>query len=173
MDPRLTLSKLQKMCVESVRRRVNLMSVDKEAFLNSEWLNALFGGALIGVAASLMLLWTGRVAGVSGIVYGVIRPKLGDLSWRVSFVAGLIMGGVALRFFGDGFFGDSSLPTDWTVPLAGLLVGFGTVLGSGCTSGHGVCGISRLSPRSLIATGAFILSGVLSVWILKNIGVLP
>ncbi len=137
------------------------------------WIMALIGGALIGLSVSLMLLWNGRVTGISGIVNGTLVPEKGDTAWRWSFLMGMLSGGFVLQFFKpDVFLG--ALPTEmWTVVVAGVLVGFGTVLGSGCTSGHGVCGISRLSPRSLVATMVFICAGVLTVAMLRQLGILP
>ena len=131
---------------------------------------ALLGGALIGVSVSLMLLLNGRVTGISGIVNGVLRPDEGDASWRWSFIIGLLIGGTTLQFFYPAAFEVKLETQTWLVVIAGLLVGFGTILGSGCTSGHGVCGISRLSPRSLIATVAFICAGILAVALLRQFG---
>lgn len=140
----------------------------------SSYLLALFGGSLIGLAASLMLLWNGRVTGISGIIYGAaIQPVKKDKEWRWSFVGGLLVGGFILHFFYPAAFSVGLRTESWTVAVAGLLVGFGTVLGNGCTSGHGVCGISRLSPRSLIATGTFILAGILAVFLFRHFGFLP
>lgn len=141
--------------------------------MNPEWMNALWGGVLIGLAVSLMLLWNGRVTGISGIINGALVPSKGDTAWRWAFVGGLIVGGFVLKLFRPESF-SGSLPTqDWTVVVAGLLVGFGTIMGSGCTSGHGVCGISRLSIRSLLATLVFIAAGVLFVAIFRQMGVIP
>ena len=138
------------------------------------YLLALFGGALIGLAVSLMLLWNGRVTGISGIAYGAaVKPVKKEQAWRWSFIGGLFLGGLILKLVYPAAFSEGLQTPTWTVPLAGLLVGFGTVLGNGCTSGHGVCGISRLSPRSLIATGTFILAGVLAVFLFRKMGVLP
>ena len=136
------------------------------------WVNALIGGALIGVSVSLMLLWNGRVTGISGIAYGLLRKNSEDTLWRVYFIAGLIAGGLVLKFIRPEAFGSSSLSNDWTVLVAGILVGFGTVLGNGCTSGHGVCGISRLSPRSLVATLLFVGCGMLTVAVLRTLGII-
>lgn len=141
--------------------------------MNMEWLHALMGGVLIGLAASVMLWMSGRIMGISGILFGLLSPRKGEMAWRFSFLGGILAGGLALRWFHPSAWG-GGLPTeDWTVAVAGVLVGFGTVLGSGCTSGHGICGISRLSPRSLVATVFFILSGILSVALFKKIGILP
>lgn len=139
--------------------------------MNQDWINALFGGVLIGVSVSLMLFWNGLVTGISGIINGALLPVKGDTSWRVLFIAGLFLGGLALKALSPNVF-SGSLPTEtWTTIVAGLLVGFGTILGSGCTSGHGVCGISRMSPRSLVATIIFITAGVITVAVLRQLGV--
>ncbi len=139
--------------------------------MNQDILYALWGGVLIGIAVSLMLLWNGRVTGIAGIVNGILTPAKGDTSWRVAFIGGMFAGGLTLRFLHPDLF--SPIEADpRIVALAGLLVGFGTILGSGCTSGHGVCGISRMSPRSLIATLVFMISGVVAVVVFKNLGIL-
>lgn len=129
-----------------------------------DWIHALQGGALIGLSASLMLAFNGRVTGISGIVGGLLLPKPGDVAWRALFVLGLVLGGaVALALSPTAFTaGNGSIGV---VVLAGLLVGFGTRVGNGCTSGHGVCGISRLSPRSLAATLTFIGTGAITVFL--------
>ncbi len=127
---------------------------------------AILGGVLIGIAVSMMWIFNGRVTGVSGILNGALTPQKSDALWRWAFLAGLFSGGLILRWFlPEAFSGQLSTP-DWTVAMAGLLVGFGTVMGSGCTSGHGICGVSRISPRSLIATVTFMLAGILTVWVL-------
>jgi uncharacterized protein len=121
--------------------------------------SALLGGVLIGASASMLLAFNGRVAGISGIVGGLLRPTPGDTSWRAFFVAGLLVGGLLLLALRPSALG--ATPASLPVSIAaGLLVGFGTRLGSGCTSGHGVCGSSRLSPRSLVATLTFMITGV-------------
>jgi len=130
-------------------------------------LNAILGGMLIGIAASLMLFFNGRVTGISGIVAGVIRPKKFDVSWRVSFLMGLLFGGFALRSIHPEVFLQISSARLGDYIFAGLLVGFGTLLGNGCTSGHGVCGISRMSVRSIMATATFITFGILSLYVFK------
>lgn len=129
--------------------------------------NAVLGGILIGIAASLMMLFNGKVTGISGIVAGVIKPKERDLGWRVSFLIGLLSGGMILRFFRPEVFIQDSSALWGDYIFAGLLVGFGTLLGNGCTSGHGVCGVSRLSVRSIIATVTFITFGMLSLYLFK------
>lgn len=125
----------------------------------------LLGGALIGLAASLLLVWNGRVAGISGIVGGLLRPAPGEVAWRVAFLGGLFAGGVVLSVV-DPMALEVRVPAPLgVIVLAGLLVGYGTRLGNGCTSGHGVCGVSRLSPRSLVATATFMLTGALTVYL--------
>lgn len=130
---------------------------------------ALIGGILIGVSASAMLLLEGRIAGISGICAGVLHPAKNDTAWRISFVAGLLAGGVLLRMFLPTAFDFGIIRPYPILILAGLLVGFGTRLGNGCTSGHGVCGIGRLSPRSMVATMTFIASGVATVFVVNHL----
>jgi uncharacterized membrane protein YedE/YeeE len=137
----------------------------------TEWINALVGGVLIGTAVSLMLYLNGRVTGISGIINGVLTPAKNDTLWRVLFIAGLFLGGLTLRTLDTNVFENTLKTETWTVVFAGLLVGFGTIMGSGCTSGHGVCGISRMSPRSIVATVVFIGAGILSVVIFRALGV--
>ena len=129
--------------------------------------NAIIGGVLIGFAVSLMLLFNGRVTGISGILGGLIKPQKNDINWRLSFVGGLIFGGFILKFLKPENFNQVSSALKIDYIIAGLLVGFGTLMGNGCTSGHGVCGISRLSIRSIIATITFIAFGIMSVLIFK------
>jgi hypothetical protein len=127
------------------------------------------GGVLIGLAAVLLLAVNGRVAGVSGIVGGLLTSRSGaERSWRLLFVTGLIAGAALYRLF----YGPLPIQIQSTAPVllaAGALVGWGTRLGSGCTSGHGVCGLARLSPRSLLATVTFMLFGVLTVYVVKHL----
>jgi uncharacterized protein len=141
--------------------------------MQSDWINALIGGVLIGTSVSLMLYWNGRVTGISGIINGILTPAKGDTLWRVLFVVGLFLGGLMLNQLRPGIFANTLGSETWTVVVAGLLVGFGTIMGSGCTSGHGVCGISRMSPRSLVATGVFMAAGVGAVFFFRMWGVLP
>lgn len=128
----------------------------------------LVGGALIGLSASLLLLFNGRVAGVSGVLGGLLFPsrRPGDAAWRAAFLAGLLLGGLALAAAHRGAFpsvdGARSLGL---VVVAGLLVGYGARLGNGCTSGHGVCGLSRLSVRSLCATMTFMATAAITVYV--------
>jgi len=126
-------------------------------------LPALAGGVLIGLATSTMLALNGRIAGVAGILGALLAPERGDWAWRLLFVAGLLTGGAAFAAVAPGVFASSLDRPTWALAAAGLLVGVGTRLGNGCTSGHGVCGNSRLSPRSLVATVTFITTGAVTV----------
>ncbi len=131
--------------------------------------SSLLGGALIGASASILLLFNGRIAGISGIVGGLVRPRAGEISWRVLFVAGLFAGGLVLSVVRPSSFGPRRVVSLPLAVLAGLLVGFGTRLGNGCTSGHGVCGISRFSPRSLAATATFMATGALAAFLVRHV----
>ena len=138
-----------------------------------DWLNftpwsSLTGGLLIGISTAMFLLFNGRIAGISGILGGLLRPTAGDAGWRIAFLLGLL---AAPLLYGLA----APLPsvridaTTITLILAGLLVGIGTRYGSGCTSGHGVCGLSRLSLRSTVATAAFMLAGFATVYIVRHV----
>jgi uncharacterized membrane protein YedE/YeeE len=132
-------------------------------------ISALIGGMLIGLSAVLFMLLNGRIAGVSGIAGGLIMPVAGDWQWRLAFVLGLVAGPLVYMALG-GQLPEIQFPVSspsWLM-TAGLLVGFGTRLGGGCTSGHGVCGVSRLSMRSLAATGAFMFTGFATVYIIRH-----
>jgi uncharacterized membrane protein YedE/YeeE len=141
------------------------MSIDWNAF--TPW-SALAGGALIGLAVGLFALLNGRIAGISGILGGLVRPSRGDVGWRVAFVAGMIGAPLVYRLI-------AALPPSridagyGALLVAGFLVGIGTRYGAGCTSGHGVCGISRLSLRSLVATLLFMGAGVATVFVLRHL----
>ena len=140
------------------------MPIDWNAF--TPW-TALAGGALIGVAAGMLVLLNGRIAGISGIVGGLLRPVRGDRAWRVAFVLGLI----GAPSVAGWLFQLPQLKIDaglGALVLAGLLVGIGTRYGGGCTSGHGVCGLSRLSPRSVVATACFMAAGFVTVAVLRH-----
>ena len=130
---------------------------------------ALGGGVLIGLAASLLLAFNGRVAGISGIVGALFTPAKGEIGWRVAFLGGLLGGGLLAYQLWPQSFGTSPVSLGWVI-VAGFLVGFGTRLGNGCTSGHGVCGVARFSPRSLAATLTFIATGALGVWLGRWLG---
>ncbi len=126
------------------------------------------GGVLIGLAAAMLILVNGRVAGISGIVGGLFVPRRGDVTWRLAFIAGLL--GAPLLALLIGVRSAPRIDAGLGLLLAaGLLVGVGTSYASGCTSGHGVCGLSRLSPRSLVATLAFMAAGMLTVFLLRHI----
>ena len=129
---------------------------------------ALAGGAMIGLAAAALLLLNGRIAGISGILGGLLRPVKNDIAWRVAFLAGLLLApiGYALVAPLPAAQVDSGTAT---LLIAGLLVGLGTRYGSGCTSGHGVCGLSRGSPRSLVATLSFMAAGFATVYIVRHL----
>ena len=132
-------------------------------------LSALLGGILIGLSASAMLVLDGKIAGISGILGGVLKPIKGDTHWRICFLLGLLAGGLMLRVLLPSAYVFGLIRSYPILILAGLLVGFGTRLGSGCTSGHGVCGVSRLSPRSLVATGTFIFTGAVTVYLVNHL----
>jgi uncharacterized membrane protein YedE/YeeE len=135
--------------------------------MEQSWLNALNGGLLIGLAAALLLLTYGRILGVSGIVSRMHELKSRDTFWRVTFFVGTAVGGLlASKLWPENFATILAADHYFKFGFAGLVVGFGTKMANGCTSGHGICGIGRLSPRSLVATCVFILFGVLTVFIL-------
>ncbi len=127
-------------------------------------LSALIGGGLIGLAAALLLMLNGRISGISGILGDLLRPRQGEVGWRVAFLLGLLVGGLALLSQLPGTFEAHPDRSMGAVIVAGLFVGFGTRMGNGCTSGHGVCGIPRGSARSIVATVTFMLTGGLAVW---------
>lgn len=132
-------------------------------------IEALVGGGLIGVAAVMLMALNGRVAGISGIVGGLFSTGADDLGWRVAFIAGLI---AAPLLYGFGAGGVPEITIQASTPMmvvAGLLVGFGSRLGTGCTSGHGVCGVARMSRRSLAATVTFMASGVATVFVVRHV----
>jgi uncharacterized protein len=131
--------------------------------------NALAGGLLIGAAASLMLWLNGRIAGVSNVTNGLLAWKPGDVLWRLLFLGGLVAGaGIYYGFYGHIPVPRGEFP-GWLLAAAGLLVGFGTSLGNGCTSGHGVCGLGRLSLRSLVATLVFLVTGILATFVVRHL----
>jgi len=141
------------------------MAIDLGHF--TPW-SSFAGGVLIGVAAAMLVLLNGRVAGISGIVGALFAPPRGDIAWRVAFILGLLTAPLAFAIVGKTIAPriDAGLGT---LVLAGLLVGVGTSYGSGCTSGHGVCGLSRLSPRSLVATLAFMAAGAATVFVMRHL----
>ena len=140
------------------------MTIDWSAF--TPW-SAAIGGVVIGLAAALLVLVNGRVAGISGIVGGMLRPRAGEFGWRLAFTAGLIVAPIAYALIAR----QPAITIDAGYPvlvIAGLLVGIGTRYAGGCTSGHGVCGLSRLSPRSLVATLAFMAAGFATVFVVRH-----
>jgi len=140
------------------------MNIDWAAF--TPW-SAAIGGVVIGLAAALLVLVNGRIAGISGIVGGMLRPRAGEFSWRLAFTAGLIVAPIAYALIAR----QPAITIDAGYPvlvIAGLLVGIGTRYAGGCTSGHGVCGLSRLSPRSLVATLAFMAAGFATVFVVRH-----
>ena len=141
------------------------MTIDWNHF--TPWAS-LAGGILLGLASAIFILANGRILGISGIVGGLLRPKAGDIRWRVAFVLGMLAAPVLYLFVAGPV--TATVDAGWgTVVLAGLLVGVGTRYGSGCTSGHGVCGLSRLSPRSLAATLAFMAAGFAIVFLVRHV----
>lgn len=131
---------------------------------------SLAGGALLGIACAAFILVSGRVLGISGILGGLLMPKRGDTSWRVSLLLGMVLAPVTLSLLAPNLINAPRIEAgSGTIVAAGLLVGLGTRYGSGCTSGHGVCGLSRLSPRSLLATLAFMASGFTMVYVVRHI----
>ena len=131
--------------------------------------SALAGGILMGLSATLLLLLTGRIAGISGIVGGALSPSSTDRNWRLAFIAGLVLGAGAWLWIAPAAYAPRVGFPLVLVGLAGLLVGFGTSLGSGCTSGHGVCGIGRLSIRSIAATLTFLTAGIVATYIVRHL----
>jgi len=130
---------------------------------------ALLGGVLIGLAVAMLLLLNGRIAGVSGVLGGLLAPEPGEWAWRALFVGGLVAGGLVARRLAPGVLGNWNAPLPGLV-LAGLLVGFGTQMAGGCTSGHGVCGVSRFSLRSIVATATFMAVGAAVVFVVRHAG---
>ena len=144
------------------------MTIDWHHF--TPWAS-LAGGVILGLASALFILVNGRILGISGILGGLFAPKPGDVGWRIAFVLGMLAAPAVMGLLAPA--GSISPPRIeagfLTVAIAGLLVGFGTRLGSGCTSGHGVCGLSRLSPRSLVATGTFMAAGFAIVFVMRHL----
>ena len=141
------------------------MTIDWNHF--TPWAS-LAGGILLGLASAMFILVNGRILGISGIVGGLLRPKAGDAGWRISFVLGMLAAPLLYMLVAGPV--PATIDASWgTVVLAGLLVGVGTRYGSGCTSGHGVCGLSRLSPRSLAATLSFMGAGFAIVFLVRHV----
>lgn len=136
--------------------------------MEPDWVGGLGGGALIGLASVLLLLLDGRIAGVSGVLGGLLGGSPGERGWRLAFIVGLPLGAGLVAFVAGGLpqVVQASYPV---LVVAGLLVGVGTRIGSGCTSGHGICGLARRSPRSLAATLTFIAVGMLTVYVVRQV----
>lgn len=132
------------------------------------WVEALIGGVLIGLASTLLLWFNGRVAGISGITKGILEPKTGEVAWRVAFLVGLVAAAGIHMMLVPG-----SMPRQgyepWMLIVAGLLVGFGTRMGNGCTSGHGVCGLGRRSGRSLVAVVTFMATAFITTYVVRHL----
>lgn len=135
-----------------------------------DWSSALIGGILIGLSATLLLLLLGRIAGVSGMVHTLVAPPLNESSlWRWLFLAGLVLGTVIYEYGLAGSPTPTSSLAPWAMIIGGFLVGFGTRQGNGCTSGHGVCGLGRLSPRSLVAVLIFVATAMITVFVTRHV----
>lgn len=142
------------------------MQIDWMAFTPGP---ALFGGILLGIAATLFILLHGRILGISGIISGLLSPKADDTNWRLILLLGMLSAPFWAALLFD-IHTEAVIDADWiAIIIAGLLVGFGASYGSGCTSGHGICGLSRLSPRSLVATVTFMGAGFLTVFVIRHL----
>jgi len=144
------------------------MTIDWTQF--TPWIS-LAGGLVLGLASAAFILLNGRILGISGILGGLLAPQSGEAGWRIAFLLGMLAAPATLALMAPpGFIADARIDAGTLAVLAaGLLVGYGTRLGSGCTSGHGVCGLSRLSPRSLVATGTFMAAGFAMVYALRHL----
>jgi len=144
--------------------------------MNIDWAHftpwaSLTGGIVLGIASAIFILVNGRILGISGILGGLLPPKVGDTTWRLAFLLGFAAAPTVFRTFVPAEYITTPRidATDWLVVAAGLLVGIGTRYASGCTSGHGVCGLSRLSPRSLVATASFMSAGFAIVYVMRHV----
>ena len=144
--------------------------------MNIDWTHftpfaSLTGGIILGIASAIFILVNGRILGISGIVGGLFPPKLGDTFWRIAFLLGFAAAPMVFHAVVPAQYITPTRidATDWMVVIAGLLVGIGTRYASGCTSGHGVCGLSRLSPRSLVATASFMSAGFITVYVMRHV----
>jgi len=136
----------------------------------SDAINGLIGGGLIGLAASIILLINGKIFGISGILSGALQPASPDFCWRLASLLGIIVGGFLLTMIYPAAFENEMVVNPMMAGVAGIIVGFGTKIGRGCTSGHGICGVSRFSTRSITATCTFIVTGAITVYIFGMIG---
>jgi len=144
--------------------------------MNLDWANftpwsSLTGGIVLGVASALFILINGRILGISGILGGLLPPKVGDTTWRIAFLLGMFAAPTVFHAVvpAEYITAPRIEATEWMIVVAGLLVGVGTRYASGCTSGHGVCGLSRLSPRSLVATASFMSAGFVTVYVVRHL----
>ena len=144
--------------------------------MNLDWVHftpwsSLTGGIVLGIASALFILINGRILGISGILGGLLPPKIGDTSWRIAFLLGMFAAPTVFHAVvpAEYITAPRIEATEWMIVVAGLLVGIGTRYASGCTSGHGVCGLSRLSPRSLVATGSFMSAGFVTVYVVRHL----
>jgi len=140
-----------------------------ESMQNFTPFQSLTGGVIIGIGALLLLWRAERIAGISGIIGGLLHFTRSDTLWRLVFLTGLLAGGVALIFLDPSTVTFNTRPSKLTLIVAGLLVGFGTRLGDGCTSGHGICGLGRLAPRSMVAVFTFLTTGIISAVIVSEL----
>ncbi len=143
--------------------------------MNLDWANftpwsSLTGGIVLGIASALFILINGRILGISGILGGLLPPKIGDTHWRIAFLLGMFAAPTVFHAVVPAEYINAPRieATEWMIVIAGLLVGIGTRYASGCTSGHGVCGLSRLSPRSLVATASFMSAGFVTVYVVRH-----
>jgi hypothetical protein len=144
--------------------------------MNLDWANftpwpSLTGGIILGIASALFILINGRILGISGILGGLLPPKVGDTTWRIAFLLGMFAAPTVFHAVVPAEYVTAPRieATEWMIVIAGLLVGVGTRYASGCTSGHGVCGLSRLSPRSLVATASFMSAGFVTVYVVRHL----
>ena len=144
--------------------------------MNLDWANftpwsSLTGGIVLGIASALFILINGRILGISGILGGLLPPKVGDTTWRIAFLLGMFAAPTVFHAVVPAEYVTAPRieATEWMIVIAGLLVGVGTRYASGCTSGHGVCGLSRLSPRSLVATASFMSAGFVTVYVVRHL----
>lgn len=141
----------------------------EEIMTNFTPVEAIIGGALIALSVAMMMLFVGRITGISGIFGGAFHFKQDDTSWRWSFLAGMVAGGFLLLAFYPQAFPAVAKGSVWSMAASGLLVGLGTRVGSGCTSGHGICGLARLSPRSVVSVLTFVIAGMATVYITQHV----
>ncbi len=144
--------------------------------MNLDWVHftpwsSLTGGIVLGIASALFILINGRILGISGILGGLLPPKVGDTTWRIAFLLGMFAAPTVFHAVVPAEYVTAPRieATEWMIVIAGLLVGVGTRYASGCTSGHGVCGLSRLSPRSLVATASFMGAGFVTVYVVRHL----